>query len=66
MSLITALTTWITTLPEPAALLLLGAALIAITFRRRRVHVAEATPSPTVVRRRIPSATGLTAQRGHS
>ena len=66
LSLITELTTWITTLPEPAGLLLLGAVLISITSRLRRAHAAELQPKPKVVSRRIPSATRLTAQRGHS
>ncbi len=66
MSLITALTTWITTLPEPAALLLLSVVLILLTSRRRRAHAAEPKPTLTVVRRRMPSATGLTVQRGQS
>ena len=67
LSLITEFTAWITTLPEPAVLLLLGAVLISITSRRlRRVHAPELQPTPKVVRRRIRSTTGLTAQRGHS
>ena len=64
LSLFTEVTVWITTLPEPAGLLLLGVVLISITSRMRRVHAP--VPTPRVVRRRIRSATGLTAQRGHS
>lgn len=64
LSLLTEFTTWITTLPEPAGLLLLGIVLISMTSRMRRVRTPE--PAPRVVRRRIRSATGLTAQRGHS
>lgn len=66
LSLITEFTAWITTIPEPAALLLLGAVLISITARRRRIPASEVERSPKVVRRRIRSATRLTAQRGHS
>ena len=66
LSLITEFTTWITTLPEPVGLLLLGTVLISITARRRRVHAPEIAPAPKVVRRRVRSTTGLTAQRGHS
>ena len=66
LSLITEFTTWITALPEPAGLLLLGVVLISITSRLRRVHAGEPAPAPKVVRRRVPSATRLTAQRGHS
>ena len=57
---------WITTLPEPAALLLLGTVLISITSVRRRSDAPSIQSVPNVVRRRIRSATGLTAQRGHS
>jgi len=64
LSLLTELTTWITTLPEPAGLLLMGVVLISITSRMRRVRTPEA--APRVVRRRIRSAPGLTAQRGHT
>jgi hypothetical protein len=66
LSLITELTNWITTLPEPAGLLLLGAALISMTSWLRRVPAADLDRTPKVVRRRIPSATRLAAQRGHS
>lgn len=66
LSPITEFTNWITTLPEPAGLLLLGAVLIALTSRLRRLRAAELEPASNVVRRRLPSATGLTAQRGHS
>ena len=62
--LLTEFTAWITKLPEPVGLLLLGAVLISMTSRMRRVRTPE--PAPRVVRRRIRSATGLTAQRGHS
>ena len=64
LSLLKEFTTWITTLPEPAGLLLLGTTLISLTSRMRRVHAPE--PTPRVVRRRVRSTTGLTAQRGHS
>ena len=67
LSLFTEFTTWIARLPEPAGLLLLGAVLISITSRRlRRVHAPEIQLTPKVVRRRIRSVTGLTAQRGHN
>jgi hypothetical protein len=59
-------TSWITTMPEPAGLLLLGFVLISTTFRRRRVQAAEFESTSRVVRRRISSATRLTAQSGHS
>ena len=69
MSLITEFTNWITTLPEPLSLLLLGSFLIAITFTLRRAPAAagpQRKPRPKLVHRRIGSARGLTAQRGHS
>jgi hypothetical protein len=67
--LLTEFTAWITKLPEPVGLLLLGAVLISMASRRRHVpagEIAPPTPTSKVVRRRIPSSTGLTAQRGHS
>jgi len=70
LPLLTDFTAWIAKLPEPVGLLLLGALLISMTFWRRRVPASAVerppAPRPKVVRRRITSATGLTAQRGRS
>ena len=70
LPLLTDFTAWIAKLSEPGGLLLLGALLISMTFWHRRVPASEVerspAPMPKAVRRRITSATGLTAQRGHS
>lgn len=67
MSLMTEFANWVDSLPESIGLLLLGAILFALTNAMRRAPAsAEPRKKAPMVRRRMGSPAGFTAQRGRS